>query len=173
MIDDGTRSDKGAHDLLAIVRRYLDGWESGDPAIFEEVLAPDFFDVMYGRRRERAELLQQAAGTEFEDRVITIEEAVISGDVVVVRTTGRHTHVATGRRVTVSGMIWVRIRDGRITTGWGEHDRLGQLQQLGVVPTGAEAQQWLAERLRALTPRSGEGTGAPADTDSRPPDGAG
>lgn len=173
MVDDETRNDTGNHDLLAIARRYLDGWESGDPAVFEEVLAPDFFDVMYGRRRERAELLQQAAGTEFADRAITIEEAVVSGDTVVVRTTGRYTHGATGRRVTVSGMIWVRIRDGRITTGWGEHDRLGQLQQLGVVPTGAEAQQWLAERVRALTPRSGEETGALTDTETRPPDGAG
>lgn len=76
-----------------------------------------------------------------------IFEAVVQGDTVVVRTTGRHRHAASDRRVTVTGMIWARVVDGKIATGWGEHDRLGQLQQLGVVPSGAEAQRWVRERL--------------------------
>jgi ketosteroid isomerase-like protein len=107
--------DSHAHgDPLAVVRRYLDAWEQGDAAIFEEV---------------------------------------VQGDTVVVRTTGRHRHAASGRRVTVTGMIWVRVVDGTITTGWGEHDRLGQLQQLGVVPSGAEGQAWVRERLPQASDR--------------------
>jgi ketosteroid isomerase-like protein len=134
-------------DLLAVVRRYLDGWATGDPAIFEEVLAPDFYDVMYGQRRDRATLIAQAQGDDFDERSVSIDEALVLGDTVVVRTTNRHRHVATGRMVTMTGMVWARVVDGKITTGWGEHDRLGQLQQLGVVPSGSEAQRWIRERL--------------------------
>jgi hypothetical protein len=137
-------------DYVAIARRYLDGWESGDPSVFDEVLAPDFFDVMYGHRRERSELLQQARDTTFVDRELTIDDAITSGDAIAIRMTGRFTHVASGRRVTVAGMIWLRIEGGRISTGWGVHDRLGQLQQLGVLPSGPAARVWLSDRLRAL-----------------------
>ena len=136
-----------AGDPLAVVRRYLEGWATGDGAIFEAVLAPDFYDVMYGQRRDRATLIAQAQGNDFDDRSISIEEAVVQGDTVVVRTTNRFRHVASGRRITMTGMIWARVVDGKITTGWGEHDRLGQLQQLGVVPSGGEAQNWIRERL--------------------------
>lgn len=150
---DGRHDDDAHGDPLAVVRRYLEGWATGDAAIFEEVLAPDFYDVMYGQRRDRATLIAQAQGHDFDERSISIDEAVVQGDTVVVRTTGRHRHAASGRRVTVTGMIWVRVVDGKIVTGWGEHDRLGQLQQLGVVPSGAEAQAWIRERL----PQTGEG----------------
>jgi ketosteroid isomerase-like protein len=142
-------------DPLAVVRRYLEGWATGDAAIFEEVLAPDFYDVMYGQRRDRMTLIAQAQGNDFDDRSVSIDEAVVLGETVVVRTTHRHRHVASGRRVTISGIIWARVVDGKITTGWGEHDRLGQLQQLGVVPSGAEAQAWIRERLLAASASSG------------------
>jgi ketosteroid isomerase-like protein len=150
---DGGHDAHAPGDPLAVVRRYLEAWEQGDAAIFEEVLAPDFYDVMYGQHRDRATLIAQAQGHDFDERSVSIDEAVVQGGTVVVRTTGRHRHTASGRRVTVTGMIWARVVDGKITTGWGEHDRLGQLQQLGVVPSGAEAQAWIRERL----PQAGEG----------------
>ena len=143
---------------MAIARRYLDGWESGDPAVFDEVLAPDFFDVMYGRRREREALLEQSRDDTFVDRELTIDDALTSGDTVALPMTGRCTHAASRRQVTVSGMIWLQIEGGRIVTGWGVHDRLGQLQQLGVLPSGPTARAWLEERLRAL-PDDVSGTG--------------
>ena len=150
---DGGHDSDARGDPLAVVRRYLEGWATGDAAIFEEVLAHDFHDVMYGQRRDRATLIAQAQGHDFDDRSVSIDEAVVQGDTVVVRTTNRHRHVASGRRITMTGMIWARVVDGKLTTGWGEHDRLGQLQQLGVVPSGAEAQAWIRERL----PQAGEG----------------
>ena len=57
------------------------------------------------------------------------------------------THAATGTRLVTPGMIWARIRDGMIVEGWGEYDRLGQLQQLGVIPEDAELGKWAKERL--------------------------
>lgn len=44
-------------------------------------------------------------------------------------------------------MIMLRIVDGKIVEGWGEHDRLGQLQQMGVLPAGPALRSWIRERL--------------------------
>jgi predicted ester cyclase len=41
---------------------------------------------------------------------------------------------ATGREVTVSGIIITRIAGGKITERWDEFDLMGVMVQLGVVP---------------------------------------
>src|SRR5207249_3594700 len=42
---------------------------------------------------------------------------------------------ASGKTVSVTGMDFMRFRDGRIVEHWGEMDMLGLLQQLGVIPS--------------------------------------
>lgn len=136
-------------DNEAVIRTYLRAWETGSPALFDEVLAPDFVDFMFGRSRTRAMLVQQATSGDVaaERREITIDDVVSSADTIVVRTTTRVTHAGTGARLVTPGMIWARIRDGMIVEGWGEYDRLGQLQQLGVIPDDPELRAWATERL--------------------------
>lgn len=101
------------------------------------------------RARAVEELLLQATSGDVaaERREITIEGSLSLGDTIVVRTTTRVTHAATGTRLVTPGMIWARIEGGMIVEGWGEYDRLGQLQQLGVVPEDAELRAWAKERL--------------------------
>lgn len=135
----------------AIIRQYLRGWETGDRSLFEQVLAPDFVDYMYGHPRTREALLEQAEATTFTDRQITIEDVMCDGDSVAVRVTSRLTHAETGKQTTVTGMIMVRIKDGKMVEGWGEHDRLGQLQQLGAIPRGEEYRGWVREKLSLAT----------------------
>jgi ketosteroid isomerase-like protein len=120
----------------AVIRKYLRAWETGSESLFDEVLTADFVDYMYGKPRTREELIQQATQGDVagQKREIAIVDALSQGDTIVVRTLSRATHAGTGKRLTTTGMIWVRIRDGRICEGWGEHDRLGQLQQLGLIP---------------------------------------
>ena len=60
-------------------------------------------------------------------------------------------HAETGKQTTLTGMIIVRIKDGKIVEGWGEHDRLGQLQQLGAISRGEELRGWVKERLSRAT----------------------
>ena len=136
-------------DNEAVIQTYLKAWETGSTALFNEVLAPDFVDYMFGKSRTRDMLLRQATSGDVaaERREITIEGSLSLADTIVVRTTTRVTHAATGTRLVTPGMIWARIRDGMIVEGWGEYDRLGQLQQLGVIPEDAELGAWAKERL--------------------------
>lgn len=40
---------------------------------------------------------------------------------------------ATGENVTMTGMTWQRFRDGMICEGWWQYDRVGLMEQLGVL----------------------------------------
>jgi len=67
---------------------------------------------------------------------------ICEDDRVTVRWTWTGTHTKpfngfgpTGRQYTNSGMAVFQLRDGKIVHAWLQTDRLGFLQQLGVVPT--------------------------------------
>ncbi len=79
--------------------------------------------------------------TAFPDLHITVEDMIAEGDKVVVRLTMHGTQQAafgsippTGKQVAVSTIDIVRIVGGQIAEEWGIDDRLGMLQQLGLVP---------------------------------------
>jgi ketosteroid isomerase-like protein len=133
-------------DLETIVRRYVAAWQSEDPAVFEELLAPEFADVMYGQRRTREQLLADAADTSFIRRT-AVEDVLVDDDKVAARMHSHLTHRETGREASITGMIILRVVNGMIVEGWGEHDRLGQLQQMGVVPAGQALRPWIRARL--------------------------
>ena len=44
-------------------------------------------------------------------------------------------YAATGRQVSVEGMNFYRLADGRITEAWTQFDGLGLMQQLGAIPS--------------------------------------
>jgi predicted ester cyclase len=79
--------------------------------------------------------------TAFPDLRVTIEDMIAEGDKVV---TWFQTHGTqqgslggippTGRHVTVSTIEITRVIDGKIAEDWGLDDKLGMLQQLGLVP---------------------------------------
>ena len=79
----------------------------------------------------------------FPDLTFTLEELIISGDRVCHRWTARGTHQGklmgippTGKQVTVTGTTIERIENGQIVESWPMMDRLGLMQQLGVIPAG-------------------------------------
>ena len=69
----------------AIARRYMEAWQAGQAALFEEVLAPDFVDYMIGHRRSREALIQRATSSDSIDRTNIVEDIVAEGDSVAVR----------------------------------------------------------------------------------------
>ena len=85
---------------------------------------------------------QFAAGLRraFPDLHITIEEQIAEGGKVVTRLMSRGTHrgelwgiPATGRKVEVGSVSTNRIEGGKIVEHWTCADRLGMMQQLGVI----------------------------------------
>ena len=75
----------------------------------------------------------------FPDMHIEVLEAIVQGDLVVVRnrvtgTHGGHTlgFPATGRNTTFDGVTIARVVDGKIVEGWNFYDFLSMYQQLGM-----------------------------------------
>jgi predicted ester cyclase len=101
---------------------------------------------MYGQRRTREQLLADAADTSFIRRT-AVEDVLVDDDKVAARMHSHLTHRETGREASITGMIILRVVNGMIVEGWGEHDRLGQLQQMGVVPAGQALRPWIRARL--------------------------
>jgi steroid delta-isomerase-like uncharacterized protein len=84
--------------------------------------------------------------TAFPDLVTTVEDMVAEGDRVAVRHTHRATHTGafqgippTGKRIEVTGIEVLRMREGQIAEFWHMDDFLGLMQQLGVVPAPGQA----------------------------------
>jgi steroid delta-isomerase-like uncharacterized protein len=129
----------------AIPRRFFKAMETNDQTAMKELLAPYFKAYHFGSPDpiSREELLMALSMYEgaFSNQKYTIIDQVAEGDRVTTRTTWEATHSGeyeglppTGKRVLVSGIAVSRIKDGQIVERWLEVDRLGWLQQLGLVP---------------------------------------
>jgi steroid delta-isomerase-like uncharacterized protein len=76
----------------------------------------------------------------FPDQHYTVEEIIVKADKVVCRFTMRGTHrgtfmgiTSTEKKVQATGIDIFRIAEGKIVEHWGGFDRLGLMQQLGVI----------------------------------------
>jgi steroid delta-isomerase-like uncharacterized protein len=127
----------------ALVLRFVDEfWNKGNLRSADELMTSD------------AAILQPEVGgvaglkafnttirTAFPDWHSTAEELIAEDDRVAERWTGRGTHrgafqgiPSSGRQVAVPGVVFYRIRDGRISEFRGSFDTLSMLQQLGIAP---------------------------------------
>jgi predicted ester cyclase len=90
---------------------------------------------------------QFAAGVReaFPDLEITIEDQIAEGDKVLTRLRTRGTHRGelwgippTGKEVKITNLSMSRIEGGKMAEEWPAPDRLGMMQQLGVIdqPSG-------------------------------------
>jgi steroid delta-isomerase-like uncharacterized protein len=139
-------------------------------AAMEELLAEDVVIwqgatvSMCGRAavRQANEQVREA----MQQRRYTIEDLVAEGDKVACRYTFAFTHAAdfpgipaTGKAVSEHGIMLVRVTEGRIAEWWDQADRLGLLQQLGVLPGAV-----LAAAPDASAPVADQGTSQGAAT---------
>jgi steroid delta-isomerase-like uncharacterized protein len=127
----------------ALVTRFVDEfWCKGNLAAADELMAPDAVihqPAVGGVAGLKA--FNTAIRAAFPDWYSTAEELIAEGDRVAERWTGRGTHRGefqgippTGKQVAVPGVVFYRIRDGRIIEFRGSFDMLSMLQQLGVAP---------------------------------------
>jgi steroid delta-isomerase-like uncharacterized protein len=121
---------------LSVVDELIDSKYIGhDPAIPEPLRGPDGF-------KENVATYLAA----YSDARITVDEQIAEGDKVATRWTGRGTHDGdlmgvspTGKKVTVSGLTFSRIANGKVVEEYTNWDTFGMMQKLGVVPELAHA----------------------------------
>jgi steroid delta-isomerase-like uncharacterized protein len=128
----------------AVVHRFVEEfWNQGQIAAADELMSRDavIHEPVSGTP-EDLKAMAISMREAFPDWHSTVEEMVVEGDRVVERWTGRGTHEGefqgippTGKRVTVPGVVFYRISDGKIAEFRGQFDRLSLMQQLGVIPT--------------------------------------
>jgi steroid delta-isomerase-like uncharacterized protein len=125
-------------------------WTQHKLDVIDEVIASDFVGTSPtdGEFRGPAGFRQlvERYTSAFPNATMQITEIVAEGDMTAThwRATGTHTGelmgiAPTGRDVTVEGVQFDRIRDGKIVESHGLFDALGLLQQIGAVPAGAPA----------------------------------
>ena len=131
-------------DNKALARRGYEALNQRNWSVYYDVIAPD------GVYHHASVTIQGLGGykqflsmyiTAFPDAQFTMEDLIAEGDRVVVRQTFRGTHQGelmgippTGKQVTLSAIVIVRIVNGKAVEVWENGDTLGLLQQLGVVP---------------------------------------
>lgn len=136
-----------AEENKAMVRRFVEeAFNKGNLDVADEVYAPSFTHHGPADPEERTpEGVKQFVGIyrdAFPDLDTTVEDVISEGDTVVYRWTARGTHqgdlmgvAPTGNGVTITGITIERFSGGRIVEEWNNFDRLGMMQQLGVVPS--------------------------------------
>ena len=130
----------------AVVERFVEEViNQGRFEVADEIVALDFveLDPLPGQRQGREGLKEVIAMMRagFPDIHWVTEETVEQGEKVVSRFTWTGTHKgtflgipATGKSVSVKGVVIDRVVGGRMTDSRILMDTLGMLQQLGVVP---------------------------------------
>jgi predicted ester cyclase len=144
-----------AQENKALVRRYIEeAFNKGNMAIVDELIAAEYKvhpsppDRKAGIEGEREFVRMVRA--EWPDLRLTVEDQLAEGDKVVTRWTARGTHTRpvttqygsmgpTNKQVTITGINIDRIAGGKVVESWGNSDQLGLLQQLGAIPTPAQA----------------------------------
>ena len=135
----------------ANVRQWVEeGWNQKNWNVFDELAASNwtFHDPSFPHVHSREDYKRWAIETcnALPDFHATLDDVIAEGDKVAARFTigGTNTgdfvtpmHLpATGKQVSVSGIVVVRFAGGKAVEAWQVGDALGMYQQLGVIPTG-------------------------------------
>jgi steroid delta-isomerase-like uncharacterized protein len=127
-------------------RWFEEVWNQGRESAIDELMDPDA--VFHGivdpgsdevRGRDAFRSFYQQFRTAFPDIHFTIEDALVEGDKIAVRCVVQATHTGQGitsqptnKAVTLTGMVFGRVKDGRLVEGWNNFDFLTLYQQLGM-----------------------------------------
>jgi predicted ester cyclase len=112
-----------------------------DANYVSHALPPGFTPDGEGMKRYHTQYFQA-----FPDMDIAVDGMIAEGDWVAVYYTGTGTHQgellgipATGKQVSASAILTLRIVDGKIVEDRLDGDKLGLLLQLGVIPSATHA----------------------------------
>jgi predicted ester cyclase len=124
----------------ALVRRWLELGDHGFAGDFNEYFTSDYVGHLSARPPQSLDdlmRLERGFAASFANVRREIGDLFAVDDKVVLRVATHATHTgafhgmeATGRQVTITGIVIYRFVDGRIAESWGEIDLLGLFGQL-------------------------------------------
>lgn len=127
----------------ALMQRFLDCSIASDPADLLELLSPDFVahipvgDVNHEGFVKHNNIFNEA----FSEKRITVVDLVTEGDKVIARIvwcgvqTGEFMGLtSSGKSIKVNATLTERIQNGKLVEHWSLFDRMGMMQQLGLIP---------------------------------------
>lgn len=127
----------------ALIRRYWEENNKHNVDILDELMTTDYVqhDTTGDMNLQDMKAHNTMVIAAFPDVTVTIDDIIAEGDKVVVRMTVSGTHKGeyrgippTGKTAVVTEMLIYRISEGKIAEAWDLTDRLGLMQQLGVIP---------------------------------------
>jgi predicted ester cyclase len=108
--------------------------------VFDELVSADAVDRSGPTPVSGVEgfkLRTRAVHAAFTEIAVSVEEVLVDGDRIAWRWTLTATHTGqfvgvapTGRRVTMTGMNFQRVENGRVVEHWSNADQLGLLRQV-------------------------------------------
>lgn len=148
----GCQAQKDASKTLGpIVQSYADVWNSGDMQKLDAVADTNF--VRHASPTSQAgaanlDSLKKVIANfrkMYPDAKVTVDEGVYAGNACAVRWTftgtnsGAADSTLAGKKVTVSGISFFHVANGKLTEEWVSADNLGTMMQLGykLVPPAA------------------------------------
>ena len=124
----------------AIVRRFVDTYNTGNLDLLDDLVSPDFVDHAHQLSPEGLKQIINMALKAFSDYHETIEDIIAEDDKVWVRikATGTHTGefmgiAPTGKKITMMFADMFRIVNGKIVEYWEVRDQLDYNKQLGLI----------------------------------------
>ena len=135
-------------EMKAVVLQVIEqGFNRGNYAALDELYPEQIQEHQAGLHADREGLKHdiQFLRSAFPDFHLTIEEMLLDGERVWVRSTARGTNLGpfmgppTGKPIEVTVFDECRVQNGRVVEHWGVPDRFTILQQLGRLP-GAKSE---------------------------------
>lgn len=129
-------------DAETAARRFYEALSTGDLSLVDESLATTWEQIPSSEHSSPGSIgWKETIGflrSVFPDITVTVEDLIVSGDTVAVRTLARGTQraelmgiPASGRTVQFRSADFHRIENGRIAKSWNLDDYFGMLTQLG------------------------------------------
>jgi steroid delta-isomerase-like uncharacterized protein len=128
-------------EIEALVRRWAtEGVAEGREEVFDELLSDDVLDTSGAtptRGRDSFKARARMVSGALHERLVVVDGLVVDGAFIAWRWTLTGTHAATfldvaptGKRVTLCGVNFQRLRDGRVAEHWTLADLAGLARQL-------------------------------------------
>ncbi len=139
----------------AIVRRWIEAYNKRNLDLFDEFIAPDYFDHTNQVDAEGLKQLFDMGFTAFPDWHETIEDIIAEGDKVWVRISYTGTHkgewrglAPTGKKITATAVDIYRIVNGKLAEYWNVTDTLNILKPIGAIEYTEEGKMLFPEDVK-------------------------